>query len=664
MNKFQKLKGLGLMSNKIKKINKMEVQSILSSEVLPFETLVFFDNRNLFKLYNNNIDFLSLNFKEKFTIPLEYKVKQNGKYRNLSIVHPLTQLTFVELYKNYNEYILYHGSISDRSLRKPLSVTKVFYTTKMIQKIKKIDDENTEGFENTNFFKYGPMRLAHKIYDSEFLLNMEVKYKFMKKMDIAKCFYNIYTHSIAWATHDKTFAKKNTQNKKLFANLFDRKMQISNYNETNGIVVGPEFSRVFAEIILQRVDNNIVKSVEEKYGYKIEKNYDFYRYMDDFFVFSNDVNILEKIQDVVIHELAVYKLHLNISKEALIERPFCTSLTSLKNKISNYIKDFVKNNFKKDKLHRLISNIEEALNGDRFNFSKLKTAVKSSKNNKFLNDGFKFEIKNKDNLFLSFVTEIRTICGQYAIPIEDVCYYILKILDKNIFDILRSEKYSEQDKFYIFNLFIKLYFYFFKICPEYKNLICIASLILYSINLFSNDYRREVKRIFSTKINDLLSDFEGDIIISNSLIILSSWMGKKYEVDHNKIINILNNYDYFSIITGLNYCRKIQSRTGLKNTFFNNALSVIKKYEVPYESSECFLLCADIVNCPYIDKRDKDILLREFCRNSGTNASNGKDIDFKKLYVKLKGIEFFQWQSNKSADLKKIVLSKQLLNVY
>ena len=38
-------------------------------------------------------------------------------------------------------------------------------------------------------------------------------------------------------------------------------MQRLNYNETNGIVIGPEFSRIFAEIILQRVDKEVEKAL-------------------------------------------------------------------------------------------------------------------------------------------------------------------------------------------------------------------------------------------------------------------------------------------------------------------------------------------------------------------------------------------------------------------
>lgn len=39
--------------------------------------------------------------------------------------------------------------------------------------------------------------------------------------------------------------------------LWDKMMQEMNYNETNGIVIGPECSRIFAEVIMQYVDQMV-----------------------------------------------------------------------------------------------------------------------------------------------------------------------------------------------------------------------------------------------------------------------------------------------------------------------------------------------------------------------------------------------------------------------
>ena len=43
-------------------------------------------------------------------------------------------------------------------------------------------------------------------------------------------------------------------------------MQEMNYNETNGIVIGPEFSRIFAEVILQQIDTSVERELL-KLGY-------------------------------------------------------------------------------------------------------------------------------------------------------------------------------------------------------------------------------------------------------------------------------------------------------------------------------------------------------------------------------------------------------------
>lgn len=64
-------------------------------------------------------------------------------------------------------------------------------------------------------------------------------------------------------------------------------MQSVNARETNGIVIGPEFSRIFAEIILQYIDQKVEHELlEEKLCQK--SNYECYRYVDDYFLFYND----------------------------------------------------------------------------------------------------------------------------------------------------------------------------------------------------------------------------------------------------------------------------------------------------------------------------------------------------------------------------------------
>jgi len=114
-------------------------------------------------------------------------------------------------------------------------------------------------YENLrSFFSYKDYGNIHKFYESPVFHQCEKRFDKLLKLDVSKCFDSIYTHSIAWAIHDKEVVKEALgASKTSFAGKFDSLMQNMNYGETNGILIGPEFSRVFAEMILQAVDRSI-----------------------------------------------------------------------------------------------------------------------------------------------------------------------------------------------------------------------------------------------------------------------------------------------------------------------------------------------------------------------------------------------------------------------
>lgn len=114
---------------------------------------------------------------------------------------------------------------------------------------------------------------------------MRKKYNKLLKLDISKCFDSIYTHSLAWAILGKDVAKSKIGiTNQTFAGEFDRFMQVINYKETNGIIIGPEFSRIFAELILQNVDIRLEEKLSEERHYH-RQDYQIFRYVDDFFFF-------------------------------------------------------------------------------------------------------------------------------------------------------------------------------------------------------------------------------------------------------------------------------------------------------------------------------------------------------------------------------------------
>jgi hypothetical protein len=172
----------------------------------------------------------------------------------------------------------------------------------------KIQPNTTEGYELKSCF--------HKNYLDRTVYSTGFKY--LLKVDLSKCYENIYTHSLSWAM----FGKENAKNelKKTPANRdpyyikvdeFDKKVRMINNNETKGIPTGPISSRIVSEIILTSIDEILVS-----------KNYHFKRYVDDYNIyFRNEVDAYEFLPQFqnILYE---YKLHLNTEKTKLEKYPY------------------------------------------------------------------------------------------------------------------------------------------------------------------------------------------------------------------------------------------------------------------------------------------------------------------------------------------------------
>ena len=128
-------------------------------------------------------------------------------------------------------------------------------------------------------------------------------------------------------------------------------MQKMNYNETNGIVIGPEFSRLFAEVILQYIDKCVENDLHEK-GYKWNVDYECYRYVDDHFFFYNNKEVLEAARQSYAYHLNEYKMTISNEKTENIDRPFITPISRAKLAIDKLIHDTITINVDDDLLKR------------------------------------------------------------------------------------------------------------------------------------------------------------------------------------------------------------------------------------------------------------------------------------------------------------------------
>lgn len=315
---------------------------VVLTDTLPYECPFIFSNTHFYEKLSKNFPKSKINnkfisdlilAKRNYTIPYTYNSSQtNGKKRPISVTHPWAQIETTLFYENHYPMMLDRCSISPFTLRAPIRVASAFYekTSMQIEDELRSDKVESKTYPNqsfsSSFFVYSPFGRIFEFYQSRDFLELEKRYSILAKIDISKCFYNIYTHSISWAVKNKQFAKDNIGTYSFEAE-FDSLMQKSNHSETNGIVVGPESSRIFAEIILQDIDRK-VESELNKEGIKHVKNYDVRRYIDDYFIFANKNEVKDKVISAYEKLLEEYKLYPNHSKAETLTRPFVTQKSS------------------------------------------------------------------------------------------------------------------------------------------------------------------------------------------------------------------------------------------------------------------------------------------------------------------------------------------------
>ena len=430
--------------SKNKKHIKYPKERAILSDILPYEVPVTFSNRYLYRfLVNNEIEFKNSTIKYKTNfkdnnlqafkiilkilfstnienpntrkIPFTYRVSHKEKdFRELALVHPMNQLELVEFYDQFKESIIYSCSISNYSIRKPDNVAKfTFFNDKLHHSNKGQSSDFLElsgkEYENLKtFFSYSKYTNIYQFFEDYRYQRAEKKYNHLFKFDISKCFDSIYTHSIAWAVLGLDVVKENVNSsKKTFSGKFDKFIQYANYGETNGILIGPEFSRIFAEIILQKIDKTIEEKLKEN-GCYLKVHYELYRYVDDYFLFCDDAVLKDEILKILKHELKKYKLSVNNAKYEEYNKPIITEITIAKNKIIDLFSENPK--FKITE----IEDGEENLDDEKDEVSLL---------------NHKFELSFDSN---KLATRYKIIIKESQVDYKDVLNYSLSILSSKI----------------------------------------------------------------------------------------------------------------------------------------------------------------------------------------------------------------------------------------
>lgn len=135
------------------------------------------------------------------------------------------------------------------------------------------------------------------------------------RSDISRFYGTIYTHSIAWALHGKGWAKKNLHKpafKTCEGNRIEKALTKGQDNQTIGIPIGPDTSRIISEIIGCAIDESFKHRAPSSYG-KI------YRYVDDWSIGVRTQAEAEHSLAILAAACADFELEINYSKTTVLE---------------------------------------------------------------------------------------------------------------------------------------------------------------------------------------------------------------------------------------------------------------------------------------------------------------------------------------------------------
>lgn len=390
-------------------------------------------------------------------------------------------------------------------------------------------------------------------------------------------------------------------------------MRSSNYNETAGIPIGPEVSRVFAEIIFQEIDERIEKKLSLS-GLKVNCDYSIRRYVDDFFIFTNSDLITSKIIQAVQFECKLYKLNINQAKSLKAERPFITSKTrSLR------------------AVQRRLTNLRDSL---------------------FLSEDYASprEIPNQKILTLHFIDDVKAVCSSDPEAYQLVSSYVVGWLSNRIVNTT-NENINKDIKLEIhkngflhfFNFAIRSIFHFYSINPSHKSSVQLCIAVKLACTFYEKHIPTELDSI-KTTIYTLCKEFFSSsgylgllaestnisLLEAMNILALCKELGHQYLLPKEALHGIAQNestepLNYFEIITTLYY---IGSEPIYEHAY-SKIISSIDHHTSNLgdirTNSHKFHLTMDVLTCPHIDlKYRSTIACRLYEANTGEKIGKAR----------------------------------------
>lgn len=326
-----------MVAKREKKRIKQSFYRVLLSEVLPYELPVFINNK-AFYLFADRLSlyidesgqicgkkksgkhgiwtesFLHLiNGSKENKTSYRYNInKSKDDKRELVLIHPYMQLLMVMFYREYESIMTLFCSKSNFSIRYPYrKASFVKAKTYLVPKIMKGHDDYKCNEDPKYFFIYKKYSNINKFYESSDFHRLEKRFKYYATTDIKHCFDNIPIDKLAQATYN---TKDPIGAEEHFSAKFSAYMRSVNGGKAKGIPIGPEYSRIFAELILQQIDVEVEKRLSDA-GYRLHKHFECHRYVDDTFFFYDNKKVYSSYKRIYANVLYNWGMQINKNKQ-------------------------------------------------------------------------------------------------------------------------------------------------------------------------------------------------------------------------------------------------------------------------------------------------------------------------------------------------------------
>lgn len=202
--------------------------------------------------------------------------------RNLSIINPLSQLFVSTLIAENWEQIKKHLKKSKYAIEHP-----------------EILQDRNRAVPKPDFHLIDFRRLR-----------ISASFHHVLVSDISRFYGTLYTHAIPWALHGKHWCKKNLHKlvfNKSLGNQIDIAVRRGQENQTLGIPVGPDTSRIISEIVAVGIDEFVQQHL------KLDSNKAF-RNVDDWYIGFDGAGEAEDAISHIASACSEYELELNAEK--------------------------------------------------------------------------------------------------------------------------------------------------------------------------------------------------------------------------------------------------------------------------------------------------------------------------------------------------------------